>query len=130
MTRTYGRRPVLFHATLALVLASLLAAAAWEQWSGRWTWIPWLAAWLLGVNLVTLGYYGFDKQQARGGGRRVPERVLHGLALAGGSLGAYAGMQLFRHKTVKGRFRLVFWLIVVAQVGLLIWIGWEIRLRH
>src|SRR5205085_951689 len=72
---------------------------------GRWDWTDWhvLAAWLQAINLTAFGYYAFDKQRAREAGRRVPELVLHGLALLGGSLGAFAAMQLFRHKTIKGR---------------------------
>ncbi len=52
----------------------------------------------------------------------MPEAVLHGMALAGGSLGAYTAMRLFRHKTIKGRFRLVFWSIVVLQLAIIAWI--------
>jgi uncharacterized membrane protein YsdA (DUF1294 family) len=61
----------------------------------------------------------------------VPETVLHGLALAGGTLGAYVGMHLFRHKTIKGSFRLVFWVIALLQVALVlaalyhVWKSWE-----
>src|SRR5207249_886555 len=54
-------------------------------------------------------------------GRRVPEAVLLTLAASGGSLGAYAGMSFFRHKTLKGSFRTLYWLIVAAQVVLLAW---------
>jgi uncharacterized membrane protein YsdA (DUF1294 family) len=86
---------------------------------GSWSWPLFAVAWFLAVSLTTFGYYGFDKARARNGGRRVPEVVLHGLACAGGSLGAYAGMQFFRHKTLKGTFRIVFWTIVVLQLGLI-----------
>jgi uncharacterized membrane protein YsdA (DUF1294 family) len=55
----------------------------------------------------------------------VPERVLHGLALLGGSPGAWAGMRLFRHKTVKGSFRAVFWFILAAQVALGLALGYR-----
>lgn len=126
MQRKPRHRPVLFHAGVSLALALAVAVACWLRFSGRWAALPWLAAWLVAVNPVAFGYYGFDKLQARRGGRRVPERVLFGLALVGGSLGAYAGMELFRHKTIKGSFRLVFWLIVALQLGLAAWIGWEL----
>ena len=56
------------------------------------------------------------------GAPRVPEVVLHGLTFAGGSLGAYAAMKTFRHKTIKGQFRIVFWLIVVVQVAAIGWV--------
>ena len=74
-------------------------------------------------------FYGFDKARARAGAGRVPESVLHALALAGGSIGAYLGMRVFRHKTVKGPFRAFFWLIVLVQatlIGLILYV----LLRH
>jgi uncharacterized membrane protein YsdA (DUF1294 family) len=79
-------------------------------------------AWLVSVNLIAIGYYAYDKRQAKDSGRRIPEVVLHGLALAGGSPGAWVAMRLFRHKTIKGSFQLVFWLIVVVQLLLIAWI--------
>ena len=84
-----------------------------------WTWPNLLVAWLLAVNVITFGYYGFDKAQAQDQARRVPEWLLHALVLLGGTLGGYLAMQLFRHKTVKGPFRIVFWLITVLQVLLI-----------
>ena len=33
-------------------------------------------------------------------------------------------MRTFRHKTIKGRFRFVFWAIVVLQLVLIGWLGW------
>jgi uncharacterized membrane protein YsdA (DUF1294 family) len=118
--------PVLYHLSIALTVAVLAVVALW-WWLGRdWTWHQWVVAWLVAVNGTAFGYYGVDKAQARRASRRVPELVLHGLALAGGSVGAFAGMQLFRHKTVKGRFRIVFWLIVAVQVVLLVWVVKEL----
>lgn len=120
------RRPMLFHGGIALVLSLILTVALWVAFGRRWTWWPWLGAWLLGVNLVTLAYYGFDKfQSRREGAGRVPELVLHALALLGGSVGAVAGMRVFRHKTVKGSFRFVFWLIVIAHLLLMVAIAYR-----
>jgi uncharacterized membrane protein YsdA (DUF1294 family) len=107
------------HLTVSLTLTAALAAVLWLGLGRHGT--PWagLIAWFAAATLTTFVYYGYDKRQARIGGRRVPELVLHTLAGMGGSVGAYAGMRAFRHKTVKGRFRVVFWLTVVAQVALL-----------
>ncbi len=77
-------------------------------------------AWLLVISLVTFLTYGYDKLIAGSGRTRVPERVLLALAFAGGTLGALAGMWLFRHKTAKASFRLKFWLVVVAQIAVLV----------
>ena len=61
--------------------------------------------------------YGFDKQRAAVGGRRVPERTLHLLAVVGGWPGALAGQRYFRHKTRKVPFLIVFWTLVVLHVA-------------
>ena len=77
-------------------------------------------AWLLAISLVTFLTYGYDKLIAGSGRTRVPERVLLALAFAGGTLGALVGMWLFRHKTAKASFRLKFWLVVAAQIAVLV----------
>lgn len=63
--------------------------------------------------------YGWDKRQARLGGRRVSEQNLHMMALLGGWPGALAGQQVFRHKTQKTSFRVTFFLIVALHVAIL-----------
>ena len=61
--------------------------------------------WYLAViNFITWVVYGADKIKAKSGKWRIPERTLLLLALIGGSLGALAGMILFRHKTRKPKF--------------------------
>jgi hypothetical protein len=39
----------------------------------------------------------------------------------GGTLGAFLGQVLFHHKTKKWKFQLVLIIIVVVQVGLVVW---------
>jgi len=80
--------------------------------------VPPLWAGLVGVNVVMLGLYGFDKRQARVGGTRIPEAVLHVIALLGGSPGALVGQELFRHKTRKRAFRLVLVAILLLQAAI------------
>lgn len=118
-------RTLFFHGSLALVLCASLAAALWLAVSRNWAPLPWLCAWLVAVNVFAFIYYGIDKFQALRQGRRVPELVLHGLAVTGGSPAAYAAMQFFRHKTIKGRFRIVFWFIVLLQAALLFWLAYR-----
>lgn len=113
-------RPQWFHGGMALVLSLALTALLLIAFRPTGGWAPYLGAWLVSVNVVAFGYYGHDKARAGTGSPRVPEVVLHGLSFAGGSLGAYAGMRTFRHKTVKGSFRIVFWVIAVLQIGLLL----------
>jgi uncharacterized membrane protein YsdA (DUF1294 family) len=57
--------------------------------------------------------YGIDKRQAERDGWRVPEVLLHGLALIGGVIGAWAGRAVFHHKTQKTEFTVV---LVAASI--------------
>jgi uncharacterized membrane protein YsdA (DUF1294 family) len=72
-----------------------------------------LVAWLVGWSIPAFTMYGIDKRQAQAGGWRVPEAVLHSLALVGGVVGAWAGRALFHHKTQKTSFTVV---LVVASL--------------
>jgi uncharacterized membrane protein YsdA (DUF1294 family) len=84
-----------------------------------WTGVPPLYAGLIGVNVITLLLYGYDKRQATVGGVRIPEVALHIVALLGGSPAALVGQELFRHKTRKPAFRLVLVGILLLQAGLI-----------
>ena len=69
-----------------------------------------IVAYIVGLGLITFLIYGYDKLQAKRGGRRVPERTLLLLALAGGALGGWAGMLIWRHKTRHASF----WIAQIA----------------
>ena len=69
--------------------------------------------------------FGIDKAKAETGTWRVKESTLLTLALLGGTLGAYAGRALFRHKTRKQPFGANLLAIAVLQVlALGALIGW------
>lgn len=72
------------------------------------------------MSLLTFGLYGWDKRAAKQQAYRVPESRLHWFALLGGWPGAWLGQKCFRHKTIKRRFRSVFWLTLVINVMLLL----------
>jgi len=67
------------------------------------------------VSGVAFVLYWRDKRKAQTARWRTPENVLHALELAGGWPGALLAQQLFRHKTRKVSFQVVFWLIVLAH---------------
>ena len=70
------------------------------------------------MSLVALLAYGFDKKAAQTGGYRVSEKTLIMLGLLGGWPGALIAQRVFRHKTAKQSFQTMFWVSVVANVGL------------
>lgn len=59
---------------------------------------------LILVNILAFFLMGIDKKKARTGAWRIPEKTLFLSAILGGSIGAIAGMQLFRHKTKHRTF--------------------------
>ena len=73
------------------------------------------------VNVVTFVLYGIDKFKAQHARWRIPESVLIGLAVIGGSIGAWLGMMIWRHKTQHKKFKYGIPLILIIQIGLLIW---------
>ena len=70
------------------------------------------------ASLVTFVAFGWDKRRVAAGGRRVPERTLLVLTLAGGWPGAILARRQFRHKTRKGSFVIAFWVVVVLHLAL------------
>jgi uncharacterized membrane protein YsdA (DUF1294 family) len=83
--------------------------------------LPLVAAWYLVASVVTLVVYAIDKRAARRDLRRVPEAVLHALALLGGWPGALLAQRLFHHKTLKMSFQLVFWLTAALNCAGVAW---------
>lgn len=75
------------------------------------------------VNLWTFMLFGFDKLRAEAGTWRVSEGTLLTWALFGGSIGAYAGRAIFRHKTRKQPFSSHLHQTVILQVFAVTLIG-------
>lgn len=74
-------------------------------------------AWLLVINVATAAAYAYDKLAAPRGGRRVRERTLWILCLAGGVGGAWLVFLGMRHKTQHRSF----W--VVQSVATVLWVA-------
>ena len=68
-------------------------------------------------NVLVAATYAYDKWQAKRGGRRVSEKTLFVMAMAFGSVGALAGMQLARHKTRKWRFAVGVPFMLILQLA-------------
>lgn len=79
-----------------------------------------LALWYLAVSAFTAWAFAYDKHQARGGGRRVPERTLHTLTIIGGAAGALIAMELYRHKTKHLGFWVIGWAALALHLVLVV----------
>ena len=75
---------------------------------------------LVAINVVTFLLYGIDKFKAQRSRWRIPEAVLLGLAVVGGSVGAWLGMMVWRHKTQHKKFKYGIPLILALQIALLV----------
>jgi uncharacterized membrane protein YsdA (DUF1294 family) len=98
------------------IILGLLLAFYWFTKTSFGLSFYWL--WLVTLSLLTFGWYGFDKRQAQQGGLRVPELLLHLLALAGGFAGGWLGRALFHHKTKKSNFTTVLVFRTLLHFGL------------
>ena len=72
------------------------------------------------INLLGFLAMAADKRRAVRKKWRVPEKTLFLLAAVGGSIGTWAGMYVFRHKTKHWYFVVGMPLILVIQVVLLL----------
>ena len=77
---------------------------------------------LLAVNIATFFLYGIDKYKARKGRWRISEATLLMMAVIGGSIGAWSGMRLWRHKTMHKKFKYGIPLIIILQVALAVYL--------
>jgi uncharacterized membrane protein YsdA (DUF1294 family) len=100
--------------SITVGLALILTVALWLLGADV------VVAWLIAITGITFLTYGYDKAVASSKATRVPEKALLALALVGGTLGAWAGMSAFHHKTAKESFRFKFVLVIIIQVVLLV----------
>ena len=77
---------------------------------------------LIAINVVTFFMYGIDKWKAKRSKWRISEATLLGMAVIGGSIGAWLGMRVWHHKTMHKKFQFGIPLIIVVQIALVIWI--------
>ncbi|KQY81614.1 cold shock and DUF1294 domain-containing protein [Pelomonas sp. Root1444] len=109
--RDDGRVLLIIPAFAAFVLACHLA---WGV--PNWFWGAYSA-----MSTATFIVFWLDKRAAQkqgdGGDWRVAENTLHALSLACGWPGALLARHLLRHKSVKQKFRRIYWLTVVVNIA-------------
>ena len=76
---------------------------------------------LLIINIIGFSAMFLDKQKAKRGKWRIPEKTLFLFALIGGSLGTTLGMHVFHHKTKHWYFKFGMPLILIVQLILLVY---------
>ncbi len=69
------------------------------------------------MSLVTLIVYAIDKNAAVRGRWRIRETTLHALEFGCGWPGAWLAQRLFRHKSSKKSYLVVYWFMVALNLG-------------
>ena len=77
---------------------------------------------LLAVNSLTFLLYGIDKYKAQKGRWRISEATLLTMAAIGGSIGAWAGMRTWHHKTMHKKFKYGIPVIIIMQIALVVYL--------
>lgn len=75
---------------------------------------------LIAINIIAFAVMGIDKRKAIKRRWRIPEKSLFLSAILGGSIGAIAGMQLFRHKTKHTKFVIGMPAILILQIVIIV----------
>ena len=77
---------------------------------------------LFAINIVSFFLYGIDKYKAKKGQWRIPEATLLTMAAIGGSIGAWAGMKIWHHKTLHKKFKYGIPVIIIIQIALMVYL--------
>lgn len=81
-----------------------------------------ILGYLLAINIASFFLYGIDKYKAKKGRWRISEATLLLMAVIGGSIGAWAGMRLWHHKTMHKKFKYGIPIIIIIQVALAVYL--------
>lgn len=77
---------------------------------------------LLLINAIAFLIMLIDKQKAKHGQWRIPEKTLMSIACIGGSYGMFLGMLIFRHKTRHQKFSVGLPLLMAATTAIIIFL--------
>lgn len=85
--------------------------------------ISWLVVgWYVAIGMITYLTYAKDKKAAQENTWRTPESTLHLLSILGGWVGAMVAQTYLRHKSQKPEFRMMYYLTVVINLAILLFI--------
>lgn len=75
-----------------------------------------IVIYLIVMNILGILLMGIDKAKAKIHAWRIPEKTLFLCSILGGSLGTWAGMYIFRHKTKHWYFVIGMPLIFILHI--------------
>ncbi|MGI6679301.1 MAG: DUF1294 domain-containing protein [Dehalobacterium sp.] len=84
--------------------------------------LTFLLAYYLLLNVLTFACMGWDKRRSVRKGKRIAEKTLLLLSIAGGFIGGFAGMNFFRHKTKHWYFRAVFIISIFVHIIIILFL--------
>lgn len=77
---------------------------------------------LIIINLIGFLVMWIDKNRAKNGEWRIPEKTIFVITALGGGIGTIFGMYFFRHKTKKLKFTIGLPTILILEIFLIIFI--------
>lgn len=83
-----------------------------------------LIAWIAAFNIIGCIMVMKDKQRARQGRRRIPERRLMWMGALGGAMLMWLTMILIHHKTHRKKFMVGLPIMLAVQIALIL-LAWE-----
>lgn len=83
----------------------------------------WIIGYVLFLNVYLYWIMGKDKQSAKSGQTRVPERHIFIFSILGGAIGTYLAMYHYRHKTKHKSFTIGIPIIIAIQLIIVILIA-------
>lgn len=81
----------------------------------------WFVGFYALMSALSLSMYGLDKRASTRAGWRTSEARLHLVELLGGWPGALLAQRVFRHKTRKTSFQVMYYVAVVTNLAALAW---------
>ena len=80
-----------------------------------------IVLYLVIINIIGFLIMFIDKQKAKRGAWRIPEKTIFIITALGGGIGTIAGMYAFRHKTQKLQFVIGLPFITILEIILIVY---------
>lgn len=105
------------YAGMAVFIIVLLVLVALKKLPAVWL------MYYLVINSIAYTMYWHDKRAAQKRQWRVSEKALLTVSVLGGWMGAWQAQQQFRHKTKKVSFKVQFYIAVLVNMGVVLWVA-------